>query len=73
MSNWNNYGNFFINFMHFCDIAEKNGLILFIFGAVINHNSELMHVKYTLALCQDVAFNNMPIISFCIFVVLSWR
>ena len=43
--------------------------MLFIFGTV-NNNMDLMHVKYTLALCRNVAF--MSIISL-IFVVLYWR
>ena len=31
--------------------SEKNELILFISCTVINHNRDLVHVKYTLALC----------------------
>ena len=49
MPNLSNYGNM-------CDISEKKRLILFIFGTVINHKRGLMRVKYTLALCQNVAF-----------------
>ena len=56
-----NYANMFLKFYVCSDISEKNGLILLIFGTVINnnspgHNSDLMHVKYPLALCQNVAF-----------------
>ena len=65
MPNLSNNANIFLNF---CvrDISEKNGLILFTFGAVISHNRDLMHVKYTLVLCQNVAF--MSIISELVYV-----
>ena len=56
MPNLNTYGNIFLTFYVCCNISEKNGLILFTFGTVINHNKDLMHLKYTLALCQNVAF-----------------
>ena len=45
---------------------KKNGLILFIFGAVINHNMNLMHIKYTMTLCQNVSF--VSIISYILYV-----
>ena len=45
-----------------CDISEENVLILFIFGTMINHDRILIHVKYTLALCQNVAV--MSIVSY---------
>ena len=48
-----------------CDISEKNGLILLIFGTIINHNMGLMHVKYTLALCQNIAL--MFMISYIVY------
>ena len=35
--NLSNYGNVFINFVC-CDILEKKGSILFIFGTIIDHN-----------------------------------
>ena len=47
------HGNFCHKLGEFVDIPEKNGLFLFIFDTVINHNSGLMHVKYSLALCQN--------------------
>ena len=59
--NLSNNANNLFNFMFVVISQKKNGLILFIFGTVINHNRDLMHVKYTLALCQNVAF--MSIIS----------
>ena len=37
------------------------GLILFIFDTLSNHSRDLIHVKYTLALCPNVSF--MSIIS----------
>ena len=55
MPNFSNYRNIFFNFMFCCNISEKKGLmILFIFGTVINHKKDLMHVKYNFALCQNV-------------------
>ena len=60
--NLSNYCSIFLTFYAFCcDISENNGLILFIFGTVIHHTRDLTHVKYTLALCQNVSF--MSIIS----------
>ena len=50
-----------------CDISEKNGFILFIFGTVINYNRDLMHIKYTLMLCQNVTFMS---INKCMFVMI---
>ena len=39
-----------------CNISEKKGLLLLlIFGTVINHNRDLIHVKDTLALYKNVA------------------
>ena len=38
---------------------EENGLILSTFGTVINQNRDLMHIKYILALCQNVAFTSV--------------
>ena len=58
VQNLSNYVHLFINFVSV--VIEKNG-ILFIFGRVMNHNRGLMHLKYTLALCKNVAL--MPIIS----------
>ena len=55
LSTSSNYGNIFYKLDVCCDISEKNGLILFIYGTVINHNRNFMHVKYTLA--AD-AYNN---------------
>ena len=55
MPNLINYANIFILCVC-CNITEKNGLILFIFGTIINHNRDLMHVKYTMALYQNVVF-----------------
>ena len=46
--NLNNYTNIFLTLM-FVAISEKIGLILFIFGTVIHHTRDLMHVNYTLA------------------------
>ena len=66
MPNLSNYGNKFLTFYAYSDISEKNMLILFIFGIVINNNSDFMHVKYILALCQCVAF--MSIISYIFYV-----
>ena len=42
----------------YCNIADKKWVvILFIFGTVINDdNRGLVHVKYTWAQCQKVAF-----------------
>ena len=37
-------------------MSGKKELILLIFGTVINHDRALMHLKYILALCQNVAF-----------------
>ena len=54
--NWSNYGNIFLKLYVCCNSSEKNGLILVIFGTIIKHNRDLMHVKYTLALFQNVAF-----------------
>ena len=71
MPNLSNYVNIFLKFYICCNISEKNGLILFIFDTVISHNRELMHVKYTLALCQNVAF--MSIISYILYAYrLIW-
>ena len=39
-----NYANIF-QFYICCNISENNGLVLFIFGTVIIHNKELVHVK----------------------------
>ena len=64
-----NYGNIFHKFHVCCDISEKKGLMLFIFGAVINHNEDLMHVKiylgsvpissihvhYFIKVCSDIS------------------
>ena len=47
-----NYCQFFIHFGIWCDISEKHGLILFIFGIVIRNHVLLMHVKFHLALYQ---------------------
>ena len=57
MPNLSNYVNNFLKFMFVISIiSDKIGLNLFIFGTVINHNMNLMYLKYTLALCQNVAF-----------------
>ena len=62
MPNLSNYGNNCFQFYMFVVISQKKKqLILFIFSTVIHHNIYLMHVKYTLALCHNVAF--MSIIS----------
>ena len=45
MANLSNYASIFLKCYAGCDISEKNGLIFFIFGTVINHNGELMYVK----------------------------
>ena len=49
LPNVSNYANIFpcifLNFYDFCDVSEKNGLTLFTFGRVINHNMDLMHAK----------------------------
>ena len=45
MPNLSNYTNIFLKFYVYCAILEKNGLILFIFNTVINHNEYLMRVK----------------------------
>ena len=59
----------FLKFYVCCNISENNVFIIFIFDTIINHSRDLMHVKYTLALCQ-----NVPLISiyhnFCMFVVI---
>ena len=49
-----------------CDISDNKELILFMFGTAMNCNRGLMHVKYTLALCQNVAY--MSIISQIVYV-----
>ena len=56
MPNLSNYANIFLTFYVCCNISKENWLILFIFRTVINHLKGLMHVKYTLALFQNVAF-----------------
>ena len=56
---------FFINVM-FWGYLRKERLVLFTFGTVIDYNRGLMHVKYTLALCQYVVF--MSIISSIIYI-----
>ena len=43
-------------FYVFVALSSKRELILFMFGTAINHNKDLMHVKYTLSLCQNVTF-----------------
>ena len=40
-------------------MSEKNALMLFIFGTVTNHNKDLMHAKYTLAVCQNVEITSI--------------
>ena len=50
MPNLSNYNNIFLTFYVCCDISENNGLILFMCGAVINHNRDLMHIKCALRL-----------------------
>ena len=54
MPDLSNYANIFLKFYVFCNISEKNVFMLFIFGTVINHNRDMMYVKYTMALCQNV-------------------
>ena len=49
-----------------CDISETIWSILFIFGTIINHKRNLIHVKYTVALYQNEAF--MSIISYILYV-----
>ena len=46
-----------------------NPWILLMLGRVINHHRGLMHIKYTLALCQHRVL--MPILAYllCLFVV----
>ena len=72
--NLRNYDNIFHEFDVCCDILEKKGLNLVIFGTVINHNMGLMHVKYNLAVCQNVVF--MSSTSHILYVVVcaffSW-
>ena len=64
VSNLSNDGNFFINVVRFMISQKRKGyFILFIFGTIINHNRGLMHVKYTLALCQNVAFMSISCIN----------
>ena len=39
------YGHFFILLCIYCDIAEKNDLVLFIFGTVIRYHVLRTHVN----------------------------
>ena len=48
-----NYGNFFINLNAWCDISEKNMVILFIFGTVYQVPCVVAHA------CK-IGFNSVP-------------
>ena len=42
-----------------CDLSQKNGLILFIFGTLIGYHVLLMHIKYNLDLPNLSNYTNM--------------
>ena len=44
---------------------RKELVDLFIFGTVINHNLDFMHIKYALAVCQNVAFMSICLLYVC--------
>ena len=51
-----------------CDISEKNGLILFIFGSVIKYHVLLLHVKYYLAVSHILAIISIFLLHFMVLI-----
>ena len=68
---YSNYTNIFLNVMFVARSQKKTWVDFVYIWYRINHNRDLMHVKYTLALCQNVAF--MSIISYTLYVVIFLR